>query len=158
MQVNFAVKELREEYTGLWAFLCSTDDLYLATRRVCIEFEGPAGTENPNSKQCNDIVNYRYREAQKYMTILDNHDIIDDEELSNNTFEKFWPPRTIDVGMQGPDVGVWQFLLICYGYVTNVTGEFSQKDREETKKLQAQLGTTPDGIPGPNTWKAAVKM
>lgn len=42
MQVAFAIAELQEGYAGLWAYLCSTDDVYTAASRVCKEFERPA--------------------------------------------------------------------------------------------------------------------
>ena len=42
MQVDFAVYELKRDFSGLWNFLCSTDDIYTATDRICREFENPA--------------------------------------------------------------------------------------------------------------------
>ena len=42
MQVDFAVYELKRDFNGLWNFLCSTDDMYTATDRICREFENPA--------------------------------------------------------------------------------------------------------------------
>ena len=42
MQVDFAVHELKRDFSGLYNFLCSTDDMYTATDRICREFENPA--------------------------------------------------------------------------------------------------------------------
>ena len=42
MQVDFAVHELKRDFGGLYKFLCSTDDMYTATDRICREFENPA--------------------------------------------------------------------------------------------------------------------
>ena len=42
MQVEFVIHELRKDYSGLFSFLCETDDLYAATDRVCREYERPA--------------------------------------------------------------------------------------------------------------------
>lgn len=42
MQVDFAVYELKRDFGGLYKFLCSTDDMYTATDRICREFENPA--------------------------------------------------------------------------------------------------------------------
>ena len=42
MQVDFAVHELKRDFSGLYKFLCSTDDMYAATDRICREFENPA--------------------------------------------------------------------------------------------------------------------
>ena len=41
-QVDFVIHELRKDYSGLFSFLCETDDLYAATDRVCREYERPA--------------------------------------------------------------------------------------------------------------------
>lgn len=42
MQVAFVVEELKTDHAALWYLLCSTDDLYLATANICMEFERPA--------------------------------------------------------------------------------------------------------------------
>lgn len=42
MQVEFVIHELRKDYSGLFSFLCETNDLYAATDRVCREYERPA--------------------------------------------------------------------------------------------------------------------
>lgn len=42
MQVAFALHELRTEYAGLFQFLCGTEDVTEAARRVCVQFERPA--------------------------------------------------------------------------------------------------------------------
>ena len=56
MQCEFCVKELKEGYSGLWSYLCSTTDLYTATSRICVEFERPAVNN----------VGSRYSAAQGY--------------------------------------------------------------------------------------------
>lgn len=42
MQANFAVYELKSEYSALWKYLCNTQDIIEATARICKEFERPA--------------------------------------------------------------------------------------------------------------------
>lgn len=42
MQVEFVIHELGKDYSGLFSFLCETNDLYAATDRVCREYERPA--------------------------------------------------------------------------------------------------------------------
>jgi hypothetical protein len=41
-QVEFIIYELKTDFPGLYSFLCSTDDMYEATARVCKEYERPA--------------------------------------------------------------------------------------------------------------------
>lgn len=42
MQVQFCVKELREDFPGVWAVLTSSHDLYECARIVCLQYERPA--------------------------------------------------------------------------------------------------------------------
>lgn len=42
MQVEFALKELLEDYPALWQYLKETDDIDGASDRICKEFERPA--------------------------------------------------------------------------------------------------------------------
>ena len=41
-QCEFCLKELREDYPALYAFLCETDDIDKATYGICVDFERPA--------------------------------------------------------------------------------------------------------------------
>lgn len=145
MQIDFAVWELKNEYNNLWRFLCTTNDVYRATDRVCREFERPAVNN----------VDARYELAMKAYNAFHGKA---PEQPAEPEMEKYWPPRTLTVAMEGPDVLVWQGLLIAYGLITDATGIFSQNDRIQTIELQQRLEVTPDGMPGPITWKAAVKI
>lgn len=42
MQVNFALKELREDFASLFKMLCESDDIDACTDKVCNTFERPA--------------------------------------------------------------------------------------------------------------------
>ena len=72
MQTAFAVEELKTEYAALWAHLCSTDELYTATERICKEFERPAVNN----------VDARYKAAQEFSASLAAMETTD---TSNNT-------------------------------------------------------------------------
>lgn len=56
MQVQFCVKELREDFPGVWAVLTSSHDLYECARIVCLQYERPAVNN----------VDARYRFAQDF--------------------------------------------------------------------------------------------
>ena len=42
MQVEFAIKELKEDYHTIWADLCQSHDLFQLTQLVCNQYENPA--------------------------------------------------------------------------------------------------------------------
>lgn len=60
MQVDFCVGELKANYASLWSFLCTTEDTYEATSRICTEYERPAVNN----------INARYGFAQKFQSEL----------------------------------------------------------------------------------------
>ena len=60
MQVQFCVKELRENFPGVWAVLTSSHDLYECARIVCLQYERPAVNN----------VDARYRFAQDFFERL----------------------------------------------------------------------------------------
>lgn len=60
MQVQFCVKELRDDFPGVWAVLTSSHDLYECARIVCLQYERPAVNN----------VDKRYRFAQDFFEQL----------------------------------------------------------------------------------------
>ena len=93
MQLDFAVQELKSEYIGLWSFLCSTEDIYTATERICEEFERPA-VNNTDT---------RYAFALKW-----------DKEFGGKA-EKTWFPPDLSIL-------VLQSVLVGNGYNTEISG------------------------------------
>ena len=134
LQVDFCIKELREDYPGLWTFLCRTEDLESAAGRICREFERPAVD---NSAE-------RASYAEKWYKQLCHCERSDSSQ--------YWPPRTIAVGMSGPDVLLWQALMGCRGYDCPTSGSFDKPTETVTREYQQAAGLVADGIPGPKTW------
>ncbi|MBO5967472.1 MAG: peptidoglycan-binding protein [Clostridia bacterium] len=145
-QVDFAVSELKTDYAALWQFLCScTDDqLYSATDRVCREYERPAFNN----------VAVRFSSAKALRDELQSKAV---EEVDNGV-ERFWPPRMICKGMNGPDVAVLQALLKARGYTLSGTaGVFGDSTDAALRKYQRDNGLDDDGIAGPKTWAEILK-
>lgn len=162
MQIDFAVQELRTDFPGLWAQLCTSRDLHDLTRGVCAKYENPAvhnvdtryaaalrimeqlaadGTPSEGGAQDGDAGS-----AAQPSTEPAQPDAPDDA---------FWPPRMLCAGMHGADVMVLQALLIARGYHTGgVTGIFDNRTKNMVMAFQAEGGLTPDGIAGPVTFKA----
>lgn len=146
MQTAFAVKELKEDFPALWSFITSTADLGRATERICREFERPA-VDNSGER-----LNY----AEKWLFVLRGEEIAAAPAEPRNDI--YWPPRTIAVGMSGPDVLLWQALMGCRGFECPITGDFDEATKEASVKYQQSAGLTPDGIPGPMSWGAALTI
>ncbi|MBQ1235455.1 MAG: hypothetical protein IIX72_00610 [Oscillospiraceae bacterium] len=108
-QIDFAVHELRTEYSGLYSYLCSTDDMYEATARICKEYERPAVNN----------IDRRYQFAQTF-----DRDFAG-EVVARNPAASFPPDQSILV---------LQAVLVANGYATEITGyksvDFFEKLRE----------------------------
>ena len=73
-----------------------------------------------------------------------------DRETTDN-----WPPRTIQRGMTGLDVGVLRRILTALGYDCYVKPEtFDERLRVMTMAYQGENGLDTDGIAGPMTWRS----
>ena len=115
MQVDFAIHELRTEYSGLFRYLCYTEDMYEATSRICKEFERPA---------VNNIAT-RYAFAQKWDKEFKGSD-------TNDYVGDITKPEEHRITSTTPSSGTWyppdqsilvlQAVLVANGYNTDITG------------------------------------
>lgn len=143
MQVDFAIDELKRDWPGLWSFLCKTEDVRTAVSNVCYQFENPA------VKNVED----RLLAALRIEKTL--------KEYKPKAPEKsaYWPPRMLCEGMSGPDVFALQGLLCARGlYTAEVSGRFDDRLREAVISFQRAAALDPDGIAGPLTWAALLRM
>lgn len=143
MQVDYIVVEFKSDFPALWQYLTVTDNLYEATRRICMEFERPAVNN----------VDARYTAAQAAQKVWDA------AQVEPPKVSGFWPPRMICKGMDGPDVAALQALLTAHGYtVRTISGVFDEATEVAVKKYQTEHGLDVDGIVGPKTWASLLAM
>lgn len=124
MQVDFAIHELRTEYSELWSFLCSTEDMFEATGRICKEFERPAVNN----------IEARFDFALKWAA-----------ELSDGVVQP--PPATTAKPGSGgawypPDqsILVLQAVLVANGYNTDITGYKNAHFLEKLREFATDIG------------------
>ena len=160
MQVKFALQELcsEAEYSGVWATLRTTDDIWTAVDKVCRLYERPYYNN----------IDARYRYAKELEAELEQvESVLPAEEPESAPVETssvpdptlaatFWPPRTICNGMSGDDTAVLQAVLAARGYpVHYVDGAFGAYLEDIVKDFQkAAFPDEPaewDGIVGPKT-------
>lgn len=144
MQTDFFIKEMKENYAGLWAYLCGAPELFTAVSRICREYERPA---------VNNIA-VRLKHAEAWYTALKGVG----SAAADKPAAAFWPPRTIAKGMSGADVTVWQALMRARGYTCPFEDVFGSDTEAATKAFQTKVGLTADGIPGPKSWAAALSI
>lgn len=145
MQVGFCIKELRQDYPGLWALLCSTIDVYTAASEVCTVYERPAVNN----------ISVRAGFANQFYSRFSGLDISEGSDDSTETkAQTYWPPRVICEGMTGDDVAVAQAILKARGGDVVITGEFDARFKNRVMQWQNFNGLAADGIIGAATWAA----
>ena len=152
MQVEFCISELKNDYPGLWALLCSVTDIYTAASEVCTVYERPAVNNiTVRAGYANQISNRAKREGWGSAA----EDSPADKEAEGT--EVYWPPRVICEGMSGDDVAVAQALLKARGGDVSITGDFDARLAARVKQWQSFNGLAADGIIGAATWAALLR-
>lgn len=140
MQVDFAVDELKRDWPALWSFLCQTGDLRTAVSNVCYQYENPAVKNVEDRLAAATRIEKGLREYKPPKN-------------------EYWPPRMLCVGMSGPDVFALQGLLCARGYYkAEINGVYDNRVKQAVIQFQKATALDPDGICGPLTWAALVRM
>jgi peptidoglycan hydrolase-like protein with peptidoglycan-binding domain len=150
LQVDFAMRELQGEYSGLLSFLKTTEAIWDATDRICREYERPAVNN----------VQARYEAALRIRAELDlsgqpTVGQVKPEPESTTEEQKLetWPPRVIDEHCSGwAEVWLLQSLLKCRGYNVLVDGIWGQVLTDKVKQFQREHQLDADGAVGPVSW------
>lgn len=149
LQVDFALLELRSDYSGLFSELKNSSDLEQCVTDVCYRFENPA------VKNTKDRLNAALRIKDQIHLGPDPDPQPDPQPAP--IVETFWPPRTIDANCADwPEVTVLGAVLYCRGYLNYAAGAWNDDVTEAVEAFQkATFPGQPskwDGCVGPLTW------
>lgn len=154
LQVEFAITELLNEYSGLLHFLKTTDSISEATDRICREYERPA----VNNVQARYEAALRIRKeldlsGQTEVKLSQSEVNQSQSEVNEEPKLETWPPRTIDEHCTGwPEVWLLQSLLKCRGYNVLVDGIWGSLLTDKVKQFQQEHQLDADGAVGPMSW------
>lgn len=101
MQVQFCIKELKNDFPLVWAFLRSSHDLFLCTQRVCTEYERPAVNN----------VGTRYQFAQDFFERLAGESADPDPAPQPFTEKANLTVAVIQFLMQFNDQSIWPYEI-----------------------------------------------
>lgn len=155
LQTDFLFYEIKSDFNGIWQMLLTSHDLYACTKELLYKWENPfEKTEN---------MKLRYSYAQGWLHTIEDEDTepSGDESVPdpvNPEPSLKFNIRMIDMNMEGPDVKLAQAALICWGYNILVTGIFGKEMDEKVRDFQKRSGLSVDGVIGPMTWKALLKV
>lgn len=148
MQCDFCLEELRRDYSDLYGYLCTTDDLPKATERICAEFERPAVNN----------FSVRINAAQRYFNQLTGSDSGCGEdscpiEIPANEICDV-KVRSLRQGDLGRDVFLLQCGLQDMGINCGLPdGDFGLNTKEAVMTLQRDKGLNPTGIADSSVWE-----
>ncbi len=162
MQAEFCISELKNDYPGLWALLCSVTDIYTAASEVCTVYERPAVNNiTVRAGYANQLANRAKREGwgNNPSVAYGDSSLYKGAESTDGTegAEVYWPPRVICEGMSGDDVAVAQAILKARGGDVVITGEFDTRFKNRIMQWQNFSGLAADGIIGAATWAALLR-
>lgn len=147
MQCDFAVKELKRDYPELWNLLCTNNDVYTLTKRICYDFE------NPLVKN----VDARFKAANRIKHEIDlNGGGADPEPQPTPTpqpvVDHSLKLRVIDKNCESfAEFELLKILLKLRNYDTaNVW--------DATRQFQKDQGLVSDGVVGNKTWVALLSV
>lgn len=150
MQVEFAIQELKTGYSGLWSFLCTTENVHDAAGRVCTEFERPA---------VNNIA-VRASYGLKFFEELSDDPKAEPSAASTPSMSDTEEVvevkvRVLKRGANGEQVKSLQTFLCGCGYDlgrTGIDGDFGPITESCVRKYQSRNNLEIDGKVGPKTW------
>lgn len=151
MQISFAINELKSEYSGLWSFLCKTDDVYEAAKRVCQEYERPAVNN----------IDVRGRFATNFYEQFAGIKVSQETEVKTESGGDTMCAVELPIikkGSKGVCVVVAQTVLnLRKCDCGTVDGDFGNKTLVAVKQFQKKYKLTDDGVVGAKTWAALLK-
>ena len=174
MQAEFCISELKNDYPGLWALLCSVTDIYTAASEVCTVYERPAVNNiTVRAGYANQLSNRAKREEWGSAASSGVNPSVAygdsplykgaegaegaGESAGAGSAEVYWPPRVICEGMSGDDVAAAQALLKARGGDVVITGDFDRRFKNRVMEWQSFNGLAADGIIGAATWAALLR-
>lgn len=152
MQCEFCITELQHDYSGLYAYLCKTEDLPEATKRICAEYEKPA------------VNNYadRINAAQRFFNTLAANDsgcAGDACPIEFTTLEERCEVgvRVLRKGDLGRDVYLLQCGLLDMGIDCGLPdGDFGDNTEAAVKELQKVAQMSPTGKADRDVWQVVL--
>ena len=145
LQCKYALFELQNNYPTLFSYLKTTNDLYEATARICMEFERPAVNN----------VDARFSAAKKLKYEIDLDQT--EEQPPEETHELVLPD--LSMGSSGDAVVLLQAALNVRGYnCGKADGIFGAKTQSAVNSFKRDNQMDPDGKVDGSVWEEVMQI
>ena len=148
-QVRFCLKELKEEYSDLWAYLRSTNNLQEATARICTEYERPAVN---NIETRYKYAQQMYKDHGPILEKIAGGEATDSNVAGIDSESPSYIMPTVKSGDRSPEAYFMLALLSKLGYDVLWLGLNAC-----LRDFQQKRGLEVDGICGEKTWRELLK-
>lgn len=149
LQVKFALYELKTDYSGLYDYLCVSNDLYTATSRICKEYERPA-INNVDAR-------FQAANSLKYEIDLDGKTEEPKQEEPKEAHAIVL--SELQIGSTGDVVVLLQATLNVRGYnCGSADGIFGAKTQSALNSFKRDIGKQTDGKVDSSTWAELLKV
>ena len=168
-QVAFMISEMRN-YGRAWRTCTTNDSPYRCGYDICVYYEIPANQYQQGEYRGNlasNWYNWLQANSKEHSSITDSAPAASQTPVASNPpagWENIpatdsWPPRTIDEHCFGwPEVWLLQCAMRCRGWNVVPTGIWNKDLGTYVKDFQRAAGLSSDGIVGPMTWAALLKL
>ena len=163
-QVDFFIEECKKDFPTVWNILFTINDPATCAWQICRWFENPAnaaGKANYRASIVGKWYNFLQANEGNSGTIPDTpQDPSGSSKPGNVNPPGKLEPRTIDrehcTGW--PEIHLMQAALLCRGYNVVDNGIFDKAAEDKLVQFQTASGLDPDGVCGPLTWKALLRL
>lgn len=155
MQCEHCIAELQKQWVGLYRYLCVTEDLTEATKRICSEFERPK--INNYAVRINAAQMYFNRLAANDSGCADDACPIEPDSPVEDNDDCTIHVRVLKKGDLGRDVFLLQAGLFDMGYDCGIPdGDFGVNTQEAVRQLQRANGVVADGVADWFVWQTVL--
>ena len=148
LQVEFCLRELKEDYPDLWWYLCETQDITAATNRICREYERPAVNNTSVRTMYANQLYMQYGEQLKLPQSVNTDSSLGERaKLPSQGSQGSAIMPTIRRYDNSPEARYLADKLAALGYNVLWDGLWAA-----LVDYQGKMGLTVDGICGQETW------
>ena len=166
-QKEFIFVEMKRDFPGVYQLCKTSHDIDELMNKLVKVWEYPAD----HNAALRERIPYARAWYAKYSNWTPPVETVEEpaanqnaEPVDNQTndeglmVEKHWPPRTIQKGLNWPEVYYLQSLLRLHGYNVLISGVFADSLDRKVREYQAANNLKVDGVVGPKTWKSLMKL
>lgn len=162
-QKEFIFVEMERDFPGIWKLCRTSHNLDEIMHQLVWVWENPADKNAAMTERMPYARTWLAKFTSWSKSASEKIETVETVKPATSTeptteIEVHWPPRTINAGLNWPEVYLLQSLLNLRGYNVVVNGIFGSYLTGKVKKFQEDHKLDADGIVGPLTWCVLLEL